>query len=288
MRTSVLASFLILLCAAVNASAQCDPALVVPGDGTGIPTPVIMSEINPGPGGYIELFNPTVSNVNMTGWWFCSPFTYSPVGAVVVPAGGYITVAWPAGFNDTDAGGEVQLFDSASFGTDTDIIDFVCWGTNPHGSRKTQANTTGKWVGSACAPALVNGAIHRLTNTTGTGPSSYDVTAQPSPMNCTPTPTGIGDAPAYPAISLSIGPNPFSALATIEFELSSPAEVSASVYAVTGVRVRQLDSTVFARGSGRMLWDGTDDAGRALPSGTYLVKVSANHSTATQRVTIVR
>lgn len=287
MRTTLLALF-ILVSAAVNASAQCDPALVVPSDGTGIPTPVILSEINPGVGGYIELFNPTAANVNMTGWWFCSPFTYSPVGAVIVNAGSYITVPWPAGFNDSDAGGEIQLYDSANFGLDTDIIDFVCWGVNPHGSRKTQANNTGKWVGAACAPALVNGAIHRITNTTGTGPASYDVTGAPSPMNCTPTVTGIGDTPAYPSISLSVGPNPFSALATIEFELSSDAQVTANVYSVTGARVRQIDSAAFARGSGRMLWDGKDDAGRELPSGTYLLKVSANNTTATQRVTILR
>jgi hypothetical protein len=226
----------------------------------------------------------------MTGWFFCSPFTYSAVGAVVVPAGGYVTVAWPVSFNDTDAGGEVQLYDSSSFATSTDIIDFVCWGVNPHGSRKSQAESVGKWIGPGgpCPPALTGGAIHRITNTTGTGAASYNTSAAPSPMNCTPTPTSIGDAPAYPAISLSIGPNPFSAVATLAFEISSPANVTADVYSVTGQRVRRIESAVFARGSGQMSWDGKDDAGRALPSGTYLVKVSANNSTATQRVTIVR
>ncbi len=288
MRTSLLASF-ILMCAAVNASAQCDPALVVPSDGTAIPTPVIISEVNPGVGGYIELFNPTAAGVNMTGWWLCSPFSYSPVGAVIVAAGSYITVPWPAGFSDTDAGGEIMLYDSSNFGNSGDIIDYVPWGAS-NGFRLSQVvlpGGNGKWSG-AFPPALVNGAIHRITGTTGTNAASYDVTSAPSPMNCTPTVTGIGDTPAYPSISLSVGPNPFSALATIEFELSSPANVTASVYSVTGARVRKIDSAAFARGAGRMLWDGKDDAGRELPSGTYLLKVSANNSSATQRVTILR
>src|SRR5712675_2959279 len=46
MRALSLVSFLILI--AVNAYADCDPALVVPSDGTGIATPVIFSEVNPG------------------------------------------------------------------------------------------------------------------------------------------------------------------------------------------------------------------------------------------------
>jgi hypothetical protein len=281
MRTLSLVSFLIVF--AVNARAACDPALVVPSDGTGIATPVIISEVNPGD--YIEFFNPGTSAFNLTGWWMCSPFNYSPAGAIIVPAGGYMTIPWPLGFPDTDAGGEIMLYKSANFGISTDIVDYVCWGASNQ-FRYNQAIAVGKWVG-ACAPALVNGAIHRKTNTTGTGVASYDVTLAPSPMNCVPSVTSIGDTPAYPSIKLSIGPNPFSAIATIEFTLSSPAAVRMSVYSITGERVRQVDTSNYHSGTGRILWDGKDDSGRALPSGTYLVRVSANNSTATQRVTIL-
>jgi len=51
--------------------------------------------------------------------------------------------------------------------------------------------------------------------------------------------------------------------------------------------VRALDASNFRQGTNRVLWDGTDQNGRALPSGTYLVRVTANNSTATQRVTIL-
>jgi hypothetical protein len=282
MRTRFLVSFLFLF-GAIDVHAQCDPALIVPSDGTAIPTPVIMSEINPGPSGYVEFFNPTGAAVSLTGWFLCSPFVYASLSGVTVPAGGYKTVGWPGTFGDDDSGGEVMLYDSSSFANSNDIIDYVCWGAS-NAFRLNQALSVGKWSG-AHAPALVGGAIHRVTNTTGTDAASYDVTAAPSPRNCTPT--SVGETPAYPSIAVSVTPNPFSALATIEFTLSSAADVSAEVYTVTGSRVRRL-SPDLANHTGRILWDGTDDAGDELPSGTYFLRVSANSSTVTRRVTILR
>lgn len=286
MRQRLLLALLIFVVGAVDARAQCDPGLIVPSDGTAIPTPIIISEINPGAGGYIEVYNPTGATVNVNGWFFCSPFAYSPLGNVNIAAFTYRTYAWPVSFADTDADGEMMLYDSSLFNNDNDIIDYVCWGAS-NAFRLGQAQNVGKWSG-AHAPALVNGAIHRITNTTGTNAASYDVTAAPSPMNCTGAPTGIGNTPAIPSVSLSVGPNPFSAVATIEYTLSAAAQVDAEVFSVTGARVRRLHSGSFGAGTRRIMWDGKNDAGRALPSGTYFVKVSASGSSATQRVTIVR
>ena len=111
MRTLSLVSFLILL-VAVNVNAQCDPALIVPNDGTGIATPIIISQVDPG--NFIEFFNPGAVNFNTTGWWLCSPFVYSAL-SVTVNAGSYKTVPWPAGFGDTDGSGEMMLYKSSNF-----------------------------------------------------------------------------------------------------------------------------------------------------------------------------
>jgi hypothetical protein len=286
MRTSTLLSFLILFFAAVDSRAQCDPALIVPPDGTAIPNDIVISEVNPGLGGYIEIYNRTGNIVSLNGWWFCSPFVYSPLGATSIGPYSYKTYPWPGTFSDDDAQGEIMLYDSAAFGNSNDIIDYVPWGAS-NLFRFGQADAVNKWSGGA-APVLVNGAIHRITNTTGTTAADYDVTVAPSPQNCAGLPTGIGDAPAYPTITLAISPNPFSSLATISFDLSSTAEVSGAVYSVTGTRVRTLDSSVRNPGAGRLFWDGRDDAGNEVPSGTYLVKVTANSAVATQRVTVLR
>lgn len=283
MRTLSLVSFLILI-VAVNVHAQCDPALVVPNDGTGIATPVVISQVDPG--NFIEFFNPGAVNFNLTGWWLCSPFVYSAL-SITVNAGSYKTVPWPVGFADNDAGGEIMLYKSSNFGLSTDIVDYVPWGAS-NGFRLGQAQAVGKWVGGAFPPALpAGGSIHRINNTTGTGPASYDVTLPSNPRNCTSPVTGIGNTPAYPSLKLSIGPNPFSAVTNVEFTISSDAAVNLSVYSVKGERVRTLDVTNYRQGTNRILWDGKDDAGRALPSGTYLVRVTANNSSAVQRVTVL-
>lgn len=281
MRTLSLVSFLILL-VAVNVQAQCDPALVIPNDGTAIATPVVISQVDPG--NFIEFFNPGAANFNLTGWWLCSPFVYSAL-SITVNAGSYKTVPWPVGFSDTDGSGEMMLYKSSNFAANSDIVDYIAWGAS-NGFRLGQAVAVGKWSGPS-APALTNGSIHRISGTTGTAAASYDVTLASNPRNCTSPVTGIGNTPAYPSLKLTIGPNPFSAVTNVEFTISSPATVNVSVYSVKGERVRALDVTNYRQGTNRILWDGNDDAGRSLPSGTYLVRVTANNSSVTQRVTIL-
>jgi hypothetical protein len=175
----------------------CSADLAPADDGSGAARQALMmSELNPGD--YIEFYNNTAAPMDLDSspYWLCSPFNYcavSSLGAgVTVPAGGYATVPWPTGgspcfstFLDGNAGGEVLLYLNSTFSIDANIMDFVCWGVNPHGSRKTQAEATGKWVG-ACAGVLTNGSIHRNIGTDGINAADYSTTAPPSPMNCTP------------------------------------------------------------------------------------------------------
>lgn len=267
-----------------QARAQCEPALDPLDDGSGafgavgLPA-VVISEINPGD--YIELFNTTGSDFNTTGYWFCSPFTYTQVGAVIVPAGGYATIAWPGAFSDSDAGGEIQLYKSGLFGTSTEILDFVCWGLNPHGTRVSQANAVGKWSGP-CAAALTNGAIHRIVGTAGTSAADYDVNAAPSPSNCVPT----SATPQLPVVRLTSFPNPFSASTQVDVTLTEAAYVELSVYSINGARVRSLGNRTLPVGNTRLTWDGTNDAGQRVPSGVYLIRLDGNASAVARVVTL--
>ena len=288
MRRIFLPGVLIAFFVSADVHAQCAQPLDALDDGSGafgavgLPA-IVISEIKPGPGGYIELFNTTNGDFNTTGYWFCSPFNYSQV-SVLVPAGSYLTVPWPVSFDDTTAGGEVQLFKSSAFNTSTEILDFVCWGVNPHFSRKGQAEAVGKWSGP-CAPALTNGAIHRIIGTKGTIASEYDVTSPPSPMNCTPAPTGA--TPPFPVASLASYPNPFSSATQIEVSLNTPEGVSLAVYSVDGGLIRSLGYRVLPAGETRVAWDGTDDAGNQVASGIYLVQLEGR-ARAVARVTLVR
>jgi hypothetical protein len=279
---------LIALFISADVRAQCAQPLAPLDDGSGasgaegLPA-VVISEIKPGPGGYIELFNTTNGDFNTTGYWFCSPFVYAQV-SVLVPAGSYKTVPWPASFDDTAAGGEIQLFRSSAFNTSIEILDFVCWGVNPHSSRKGQAEAVGKWSGP-CPGVLTNGAIHRKIGTKGTTAADYDVSAAPSPMNCTPDPTGV--PPRLPVATLASYPNPFTSATQIEVSLTAPDGVVLSVYSVDGRRIRSLGYRALPAGESRVVWDGTDDAGGRVASGIYLVQVEGR-ARAVARVTLVR
>ena len=173
----------------------CPPALNPAADGSsGAPQTLVISEINPGD--YIELYNNTASpiDLDLVAFQFCSPFDYAAlatVGAgVTVPAGGYATVPWPSNFTDVDSGGEVILYADSSFTNGGSIMDFVCWGTNPHDSRKALAESmdANKWAdGAPCVSgSLTMGALHRLVGTDGVDAADYSAALPPSPSNCAP------------------------------------------------------------------------------------------------------
>lgn len=74
-------------------------------------------------------------------------------------------------------------------------------------------------------------------------------------------------------------PNPFNPSTTISFTLVSDAAVDLSVYNSLGQKVATiLRGTAFA-GTQQVTWNGTDDAGRALPSGVYIYRLSDGHTT---------
>lgn len=171
-----------------DAGAPCT-ALSPASDGTSIPVDLVLSEIRPRE--FIELFNTTAQDITLGSAQFnlCSPFDYASLRnfapSVVVPAGGYATIPWPVFFTDTAAGGEVILYRLPVFDVSNNIVDFVCWGTNPHSSRKGQAESVGKWSGP-CVEALTNGSLHRKPRTPGTGAASYDRELPGSSINCRP------------------------------------------------------------------------------------------------------
>ena len=106
--------------------------------------------------------------------------------SVTVPAHGYANLPWPAGFADTEAGGEVSLYSSALYTDPAAVMSFVCWGTNPHGTRKSTAESGGRWSG-ACAGAISAGrSIARRPSTTGTLAGDWATDAVPTPETCGP------------------------------------------------------------------------------------------------------
>ena len=83
-------------------------------------------------------------------------------------------------------------------------------------------------------------------------------------------------------------PNPFNPLTRITFELGKAGPVDLAVYDLRGLRVRTLMTGERPAGPGEFFWDGTDDRGRALPSGIYLYRLSAPVGDVSRKMTLVR
>jgi hypothetical protein len=84
-------------------------------------------------------------------------------------------------------------------------------------------------------------------------------------------------------------PNPANPMTSINFELKSAAAVDVEVFDISGRLVKRLAQGEFmAAGPVNLRWQGTDEQGRQVASGTYLFRVKAGQTVSTNRITLVR
>jgi hypothetical protein len=85
-------------------------------------------------------------------------------------------------------------------------------------------------------------------------------------------------------------PNPFNPQTRIQFTLPADGQTSLSIYNVTGQRVRSLADGFHRAGLYLVTWDGTDEAGRAVASGTYHYRLTMREAgvTETRTMTLTR
>ncbi len=90
-----------------------------------------------------------------------------------------------------------------------------------------------------------------------------------------------------PRLSLSAHPNPFNPWCEIRFALDREGPARVRILDVRGNLVRELFSGTIAGETSRV-WDGLDDAGRNVASGTYRVQIIGESQTKEMRITLVR
>ncbi len=83
-------------------------------------------------------------------------------------------------------------------------------------------------------------------------------------------------------------PNPFNPRTTIELSLDRPQTVQVAVYDVAGRLRSRLASGSLAAGSHTLTWNGADDTGRELPSGTYLLRAMTADGVQARKLMLVR
>jgi hypothetical protein len=105
------------------------------------------------------------------------------------------------------------------------------------------------------------------------------------------TSTGIPDSPSPEAqlASLNARPNPFNPSTTIDFALPQAGRAHLLIYDSAGRLMRRLVDVQLDAGEHSVTWDGRDEAGRALGSGTYFFELRLEgRSIDTQKVVLLK
>jgi hypothetical protein len=83
-------------------------------------------------------------------------------------------------------------------------------------------------------------------------------------------------------------PNPFVGETTIRFGLSTKGRVQLSVYDIRGRQIKVLLAGEYAAGERSLRWNGRDDAGSRVASGSYIIRLKTDQGVHTRRVSLVR
>jgi flagellar hook assembly protein FlgD len=83
-------------------------------------------------------------------------------------------------------------------------------------------------------------------------------------------------------------PDPSHGNTRIQLELSRATTLEVVIYDASGRRVRRLLHGSSEAGRHALVWDGSDDRGRATKPGVFFVRASAAGALATRRLTRAR
>jgi hypothetical protein len=94
------------------------------------------------------------------------------------------------------------------------------------------------------------------------------------PRQCSPQPAGVADGGPPAAALLTAHPNPFNPGTTLSFAVPSTGRTTLAIYDARGREVVTLVDEKLTAGMHRRDWTGCDAAGRRLPSGVYLCRLT--------------
>ena len=83
-------------------------------------------------------------------------------------------------------------------------------------------------------------------------------------------------------------PNPFNPRTTVNFAVGREGPVTVRIYNVSGRLVRTLVDETMTVGQHAVDWDGTDDGGRLVSSGTYLLRLSTVDTSQSRSIVLLK
>ena len=84
------------------------------------------------------------------------------------------------------------------------------------------------------------------------------------------------------------GQNPFNPTTTIRFSVPAATTINLKIYNAQGQKVRHLVEQTVTTGQYAVHWDGRDDSGRSLASGTYVYQLEAEEIRLQRKVTFLK
>jgi flagellar hook assembly protein FlgD len=94
--------------------------------------------------------------------------------------------------------------------------------------------------------------------------------------------------PARGVADIHVYPNPFNPQTTFHFTIGEPQNLAVTVFDVYGRRVRTLLREYVQPGDVAVVWNGRDEAGRALPSGGYFLSLRGESVNVVRKVMLVK
>ena len=101
-------------------------------------------------------------------------------------------------------------------------------------------------------------------------------------------PTPVPEPGAVNGLTLTAAPNPFNPRTTISFEVPAAGPVQVDIWDAAGRRVKTLNEGFLAAGQHAVDWDGSNQNGARLASGTYFIRILVDSATRVQKVTLVQ
>jgi len=96
------------------------------------------------------------------------------------------------------------------------------------------------------------------------------------------------DKAAAAKFQLTTAPNPFNPITEIRFELPGQSNGSLRIFDARGRRVNTLHDGVFAAGAQRFVWNGQDDTGRRMATGTYIYRLEVEGHVVTRKMVLAK
>ncbi len=142
--------------------------------------------------------------------------------------------------------------------------------------------TLGGTIGQPDAGLLTGGSFTLRGGFWGGGPVATGV---PEPGD-----RPGNDQPALPLVQRLYPnvPNPFNPRTAIAFDLPHPSSVRLEIFNLRGELVRTLVREDRAPGHHTVIWEGNDDGGRAVASGSYILRLSTQEGVHREKVILVR